>query len=112
MTFKGNNELAVHVADPVRAAEFYVSVMGCEVVSSTPECIELTSGALRLFLLADNELQHESVVPSFTVPDRAKALESLQEAGCKLVPIGPHAPGEQYVRDPNGVLFDVTERQE
>jgi len=25
-------------------------------------------------------------------------------------PIGPHAPGEHYLRDPYGILFDVIER--
>jgi len=50
------------------------------------------------------------VVPSFDVADRKAALATLQAAGCTLVPVGPHAPGEVYVKDPNGVVFDVTER--
>jgi hypothetical protein len=62
-------------------------------------------GALR-----DPKPSHEPVVPSFDVPNRAAALASLQVAGCTLVPIGPHAPGEHYLRDPHGVLFDVIER--
>ena len=62
--------------------------------------------------VANNELAlHVAVVPSFDVPDRAAALERLQAAGCTLVPIGPHAPGEHYVRDPFGVVFDVIERR-
>ena len=31
-------------------------------------------------------------------------------AGCRLVPIGPHAPDGSYVQDPFGVVFDVIER--
>jgi catechol 2,3-dioxygenase-like lactoylglutathione lyase family enzyme len=108
--FTGNNELALHVADPVVAEPFYTGVLGCEVVSRTSDCIALRSGALRLYLLRDPARSHEAVVPSFDVPDRAAALTTLQAAGCTLVPIGPHAPGEHYVRDPFGVLFDVTER--
>jgi catechol 2,3-dioxygenase-like lactoylglutathione lyase family enzyme len=110
-SFEGNNELALHVPDPARAAEFYMTVLGCTLVNSDPQCVELVNGALRLFLLADPALQHEPVVPSFTVPNRAVALETLRRAGCTLVPIGPHAPGEHYVRDPNGILFDVVERR-
>jgi hypothetical protein len=72
----------------------------------------LTNGALRLYLLRDPVRTHDAVVPSFDVTDRAAALARLQSAGCTLVPIGPHAPGEFYVRDPNGVVFDVIERRD
>ena len=98
------------VADVNRSAEFYVRVLGCQVVSRSPECVELTSGALRLYLLRDPQRGHDAVVPSFDVPDRAAALAALRGAGCTLVPIGPQAPGEHYVRDPHGVVFDVIER--
>lgn len=107
----GNNELALHVPDPEAAAVFYEQVMGGRVVSHTPDCIEVTSGALRLFLLRDPAPTHDVVVPSFDVPDRSVALAQLQAAGCTLVPIGPHAPGGFYVRDPFGVTFDVIERR-
>jgi catechol 2,3-dioxygenase-like lactoylglutathione lyase family enzyme len=110
VTFAGNNELALHVADPSAAESFYVSVLGCEVVNRRQDCIALRNGALRLYLLRDPTLGHEAVVPSFDVPDRAAALAALLAAGCALVPIGPHAPGEHYVRDPHGILFDVIER--
>ena len=110
-TFRGNNELALHVPDPVAAVAFYVNVLGCTEVSRTPDCIEVTSGVLRLFLLRDPAPKHDAVVPSFDVPDRAAALRALVAAGCTLVPIGPHSPDGVYVRDPFGVLFDVIERQ-
>jgi catechol 2,3-dioxygenase-like lactoylglutathione lyase family enzyme len=108
--FRANNELALHVADPARAVDFYANVLGCTVEDRTPDCITLSSGALRLYLLRDPSALHEAVVPSFDVPDRAAALALLQRHGCTLVPIGPHAPGEHYVRDPFGVLFDVIAR--
>jgi catechol 2,3-dioxygenase-like lactoylglutathione lyase family enzyme len=112
VTFAANNELALHVADPAAAEVFYVRVLGCKVVSRSPDCVALTSGALRLYLLRDPARGYDAVVPSFDVPDRTAALTTLQEAGCTLVPIGPHAPGEHYVRDPHGVVFDVIERSE
>lgn len=110
MTFSANNELALHVADPSAAEAFYTGVLGCTVVDRTPDCIALTSGALRLYLLRDPHPTHDAVVPSFDVPDRGAALARLQAAGCTLVPIGPHAPSEFYVRDPYGIVFDVIER--
>lgn len=108
--FRGNNELALHVADPAAAAEFYSRVLGGTLVDRTTDCIEVVSGALRLFLLRDPAPTHDRVVPSFDVPDRAAALEQLRAAGCTFVPIGPHAPGGVYIRDPFGVIFDVIER--
>jgi catechol 2,3-dioxygenase-like lactoylglutathione lyase family enzyme len=108
--FRANNELALHVADPATAAEFYEQVCSGVVVARTPDCIEVVSGALRLFLLRDPASTHDRVVPSFDVPNRAAALERLRNAGCTFVPIGPHAPDGVYVRDPFGVIFDVVER--
>lgn len=108
--FRANNELALHVADPDAAATFYVNVLGCTEASRSSDCIEVVSGALRLFLLRDPAPTHDVVVPSFDVPDRAAALRTLVAAGCTLVPIGPHSPDGVYVRDPYGVLFDVLER--
>jgi len=108
--FRANNELALHVPDPVAAARFYEEVLGGRVVERAPDCVEVASGALRLFLLRDPARTHDAVVPSFDVPDRAAALARLQAAGCTLVPIGPHAPDGVYVRDPFGVVFDVVER--
>jgi catechol 2,3-dioxygenase-like lactoylglutathione lyase family enzyme len=110
MQFSANNELALHVPDPAAAESFYTRVLGCEVTDRTPDCVSLRNGALRLYLLRDPARTHDAVVPSFDVPDREAALAMLQAAGCSLVPIGPHAPGDFYVRDPFGVTFDVVER--
>ena len=110
-TLQGNSELALHVADPASAVAFCTNVLGCTAISRSPDCIEVTSGALRLFLLRDPAPTHDVVVPSFDVPDRAAALRALVAAGCALVPIGPHSPDGVYVRDRYGVLFDVIERR-
>ena len=110
INFVGNNELALHVSDPVAAEEFYTQVLGCVVFDREPNCISLTNGALKLYLLRDPAPTHGAVIPSFSVTNRAAALARLQSAGCALVPIGPHAPGEFYVQDPHGIIFDVVER--
>jgi len=109
--FTANNELALHVPDPEAAESFYVETLGCVVFDRTPDCISLENGALRMYLLRDPRPTHEQVVPSFDVENRAEAMARLQTAGCSLVPIGPHAPGEHYLRDPFGILFDVVERR-
>ena len=109
--FSANNELALHVPDPAAAESFYVGVLGCVVFDRSPDCISLSNGALRLYLLRDPARTHDAVVPSFDVRDRAAAIATLQAAGCSLVPIGPHAPGGFYLQDPFGVVFDVVERE-
>ena len=111
MRFSANNEIALHVADPMAALPFYRDTLGCKVIHASPECVTLESGALRFYLLPDPAPNHEPVVPSFDVQDRRAALQELQANGCTLVPIGPHAPGEFYVRDPFGCLFDVIARE-
>jgi catechol 2,3-dioxygenase-like lactoylglutathione lyase family enzyme len=111
MNFSANNELALHVSDPSAAEAFYTGTLGCVVTDRTPDCISLTNGALRLYLLRDPVRTHDAVIPSFDVRDRSAALAQLQAAGCTLVLIGPHAPNDFYVRDPYGVIFDVIERR-
>ena len=110
VNFVANNELALHVADPVVAEKFYTEVLGCVVLNRAPDCISLTNGALKLYLLRDPAPTHDAVIPSFSVTNRVAALARLQAAGCALVPIGPHAPGQFYARDPHGIVFDVVER--
>lgn len=110
VNFVANNELALHLADPAAAEKFYTEVLGCVVFNRAPDCISLTNGALKLYLLRDPAPTHDAVIPSFSVPNRAAALAQLRSAGCTLLPIGPHAPGEFYVRDPHGIVFDLVER--
>jgi catechol 2,3-dioxygenase-like lactoylglutathione lyase family enzyme len=110
VNFLANNELALHVADPAAAEKFYTEVLGCVVFNRAPDCISLSNGALKLYLLRDPAPTHDAVIPSFSVTNRAAALARLKSAGCALVPIGPHAAGEFYVKDPHGVVFDVVER--
>jgi len=109
-SFRANNEIALHVPDPAAAESLWVTVLGCAVVERTLDCISLRNGALRLYLLRDPVRGHDAAVPSFDVPDRKVALAALEAAGCTFVAVGPHAPGEVYVKDPNGVVFDVIER--
>jgi hypothetical protein len=61
MTFTANNELALHVPDPA-AETFYVGMLGCAVVERSLDCIGLTNGALRLYLLRDPEQIPEGTV--------------------------------------------------
>ena len=109
VNFVANNELALHVPDPAAAEKFYTEVLGCVVFNRTADCIAHQRRAQAL-PPSRPRAEHDSVVPSFSVANRATALARLQAAGCTLVPIGPHAPGGSYVKDPHGIVFDVVER--
>jgi catechol 2,3-dioxygenase-like lactoylglutathione lyase family enzyme len=109
-SFRANNELALHVSDPDTAAAFYERALGCRIANRTEGWIEVASGALRLFLVRDPAPTHDRVIPSFDVADREEAIRHLRDAGCTLVPIGPHSPDGFYLRDPAGVVFDVIQR--
>ena len=109
-SFRANNELALHVADPEAAAAFYERALGCRIANRTEGWIEVASGALRMYFVRDPAPTHDRVIPSFDVEDREAAVRHLQAAGCTLVPIGPHSPEGFYLRDPSGVVFDVIQR--
>jgi hypothetical protein len=47
--YRANHELALHVADSEAAAALYERELGGRVANRTPDCIEIASGALRLF---------------------------------------------------------------
>ena len=75
MSLQANNEIALHVAEPDVAERFYVDVLGCTVTDRKPDCISLTSGSLRLYLLRDPQPVHDRAIPSFDTPNRSAALE-------------------------------------
>jgi catechol 2,3-dioxygenase-like lactoylglutathione lyase family enzyme len=108
--FRGNNELALHVADPDAAAAFYERALGCRIVNRTEGWIEVAAGALRLYFVRDPAPTHDRVIPSFEVADRDAAVRQLEASGCTRIPIGPHSPDGYYLRDPSGVVFDVIQR--
>jgi catechol 2,3-dioxygenase-like lactoylglutathione lyase family enzyme len=112
MRFAANNELALHVPDPAAAAEFYTRVLGCRLVAREDVMVTLESGALRLYLLRDPTLRHRAPIPSYDVADREAERARLIAAGCRTVPIGPHAPEGEYFVDPFGFVFDIVERPE
>ena len=107
--FRASNEIAVHVADLGKAAHFYGEVLGFKLLGSTERQLEFDTGALRLYVNLDSR-PFASFVPSFDVGDREAAREYLQGAGCKPLHVASQ-PGLYYMRDPFGLLFDITERK-
>jgi catechol 2,3-dioxygenase-like lactoylglutathione lyase family enzyme len=108
-TFRSNREVAIHVPDIERAEAFYVGVLGCRVVSRSPDQLDLDTGALRLYVNRDPAATL-GYIPSFDVDDYAAARSHLEAAGCETVSVEGY-PGLVYFRDPHGFVFDIVERR-
>lgn len=106
IAFSSNREVAIHVPDLDRAEAFYVGVLGGRLVSKSEAFLEIDSGALRLYVNRD-EATTRSFVPSFDVPDGARASLQLQVAGGEIEQL---ASGGRYFKDPFGHVFDIVER--
>jgi catechol 2,3-dioxygenase-like lactoylglutathione lyase family enzyme len=106
--FRSNREIAIHVPDLERAEAFYVGVLGCRLISRSPDQLDLDTGQLRLYVNRDPSTTL-SYIPSFDVADYAAARARLEAAGCEAVPVEGH-PGLVYFRDPYGFTFDIIER--
>ena len=102
MEFKTTNCIALGAEDFRKAAGFYQRVLGFSQVNEGDEWIELDSGALRLFMTAD-----DGTTPTFNlaVQDVDKAAEHLLSEGFAKIGEGD---GEIYVRDPFGNAFALT----
>ena len=106
--FRSNREVAIHVPDLERAEAFYVGVLGCRVVSRSPDQLDLDTGQLRLYVNRDPSATL-GYIPSFDVADYKAARAHLEAAGCETVPVEGY-PGLVYFRDPFGFTFDIVER--
>lgn len=102
MEFKTTNCIALGADEFRKAAGFYQRVLGFSQVDEDDEWIELDSGALRLFITAD-----DGTTPTFNlaVQDVDKAAEYRLREGFSKIGEGD---GEVYVRDPFGNAFALT----
>lgn len=105
VTFRSNNDVAIHVNDLEKAEAFYGGVLGFRLVSKSEDHLEYDSGALRIYINC-NELP-SAFIPSLDVDDIEAARMHLENAGCTLIPL---PEGGMYVRDPFGYLIDLVER--
>lgn len=102
MTGKTSNCIALGVPDRAKAVEHYTSVVGFELVKEGSGWTELASGALRLFICADDV---QEPVFDLQVPDTAAAEAELSAHGWQRVQL---SPDELYMRDPFGYLFCIS----
>jgi catechol 2,3-dioxygenase-like lactoylglutathione lyase family enzyme len=99
-------DVIVQVGDIDRAAAFYENVLGLEVFERRPRLIGIETGAFRLFL--EPGAKSEPVF-EFTVADLEAARRELLAAGCTLEEEDPRVP-RCYLRDPQGLVFNLSQR--
>lgn len=102
MEFKTTNSVALGVPDRRSAVEYYVGTLGFQYVKEGSNWIELSTGALRLFICDDDV---KEPVFDIAVEDVGAATERLVSRGCVRVDLNAD---ETYVRDPFGYLFCIS----
>lgn len=102
--FRTSNCVAIGVADIEAAAAHYRAVVGWEIVEEAPGWIELWTGALRIFLCADDE----------TTPTFDLEVDDIEGATSRLIQNGwtvsPMSKEEIYVVSPFGPTFALSLR--
>ena len=105
VTFRSNNEIAVHVSDLARAEAFYGGVLGFQLVRKTDDELEFDTGALRLYV--NRDATKRSFIPSLDVADSEAAKRHVRAAGCRIV---HEWSGGFYFEDAFGLVVDVVQR--
>src|SRR5438552_3831288 len=103
MSYQLSNCVSLGVENVHQAIEFYVGVMDMKVKDVQPDWVELDSGPLRLFVSKDNV---KGPVLEFNVEDVMLARAELERGGCIVVK-WHGASGSYYMRDPNGLIFNL-----
>ena len=101
-SIKLGRNLAFGVPDKERATAFYRDVIGMSVEQKADSYVGLNGGPMTIYVCED-----DVQVPAFelVVEDVQAATQFLLENGCTLAP--DIHPGEVFVRDPFGYLFNV-----
>ena len=101
-------DVALHVHSFEAATELYGEVLGLEVVTRQEGLVGFEAGAFRLYVERGGPPGLGPVLELF-VPDLAKAREKLEARGCEVIAEDPEIP-RCYVRDPFGLVFNLSER--
>jgi hypothetical protein len=102
---KTTNEVIFRAPDLAGVRAYYSGKLGLPVVLDTDSMIGFDSGALNFYF---ERGEPHGPVFEFSVEDVARAKGELISAGCELVEENPAVP-RVYLRDPFGLVFNITE---
>jgi predicted enzyme related to lactoylglutathione lyase len=97
-------DILIQSEDPAKAAHFYVEQLGFEITDNNPKMIELRGKHINLYIEPGPPL---GPVLEVTVDSVSGARQRLVQAGCEVVKDEPEFP-RCYVRDPNGLIYNLT----
>ena len=97
-------DILIQAPDPEEAAEFYVRHLGFEVTGHGTQMMSLHGPHMNLFIERGPAL---GPVLEVTVPDVEQAVLRLVESGCEIIKDEPEFP-RIYIRDPNGLIYNLT----
>lgn len=100
-------DILIQSPDPAAAAEFYVNELGFTVTDHNPEIVALQGKSLSLFIERGPSLG--GGVLEVTVKNVDHSKVALQAAGCVVLKDEPDFP-RCYVRDPNGLIYNLKQQ--
>jgi hypothetical protein len=98
-------DILIQAPDPERAAAFYVEQLGSEITAHEP-MLALQGPNINLYIEQSPAL---GPVLEVTVADVEEATRRLLEQYCLVVKDEPEFP-RRYVRDPFGLIYNLTAR--
>jgi predicted enzyme related to lactoylglutathione lyase len=98
-------DILIQAKDPTKAAKFYVKELGFEITDNNPKMIGLHGKNINLFIEPGPPL---GPVLEVTVKSVKEAKARLKKKGCRVVKDEPDWP-RCYVKDPNGLIYNLTE---
>ena len=104
---KATHEVIFRTRDLGAVKKFYCGLLGLPISIDRKGMVGFEAGALNLYF---EEGEPNGAVLEFTVDNVERAKVDLTAAGCELVEEDPSIP-RVYLRDPFGVLFNITDSQ-
>jgi catechol 2,3-dioxygenase-like lactoylglutathione lyase family enzyme len=100
-----SSDILIQAPDPKQAAAWYVDHLGFEITAEDPAMISLHGPQINLFIEQGPPL---GPVLEIKVDNLASAKQQLTANGCEIVKDEPGFP-RCYVRDPFGLIYNLTE---
>jgi len=101
--FKSSRDVIIRTESWAEAVRFYETVLGLSIVHREKTLVGFETGSFRLYI--EMGAAHGPVF-DFLVADVERAKAHLLAAGCVVVEQDPSVP-RCYVRDPQGVVFNI-----
>jgi hypothetical protein len=98
-------DILIQAEDPLKAANFYVKELGFEITDKKSNMVSLHGANINFFIERGPAL---GPVLEVTVNNVKAAKAGLQKRGCQVIKDEPEFP-RCYVKDPYGLIYNLTE---